>query len=250
MDPSSLPIAKPPWSGAGKKIERKLRKALYDHQMLDECKGKVAIALSGGKDSLTLLFMLKAISGYGFPPLSLTAIFVEGEYSCGAGITPAFLQAICDAIEVPLIVKHSGQKLEELQCYSCARERRKLIFDAAKASGAQTIAFGHHLDDNVETLMMNLLHKAEFAGNMPIITMKKYGVTLIRPLIYVNEQEITAFAEQHGFRRIMCQCPVGQHSMRRKAKELLQEIEETFPNARINLSKAALEFGSDKALTP
>ena len=210
---------------------------------------KLAIALSGGKDSLTLLFLLKAIAGRGFQNLDLFAIHVAGEFSCGAGVNEGYLKEICNELEVPFITCHSTQKLETLECYSCSRERRRLIFDAAKNVGVETVAFGHHRDDNAQTLLMNLLHKAEFAGNLPKIKMHEYGVTIIRPLIYIAEKDIRTFAQQQGFARIMCRCPVGQQSMRKKVDFLLDEMEEKFPNARDNIAKAALTYGSKKAAT-
>lgn len=242
----TLPIARPPWTGIGKRIESTTRKALYDYQMVEGAP-KVAIALSGGKDSLTLLFMLKAISGRGFQDFNLTAIHVSGEYTCGAGVNLPYLNAICDALEVPLIVRESTQKLETLECYSCSRERRSLLFDAAKEVGATTIAFGHHQDDNAQTILMNLLHKGEFAGNLPKLRMHDYGVTIIRPLILVTEAEVKTFAQQQGFMRITCQCPVGQKSMRKHTERLLSEIESLYPNARANIASAGLIYGSDKA---
>jgi tRNA(Ile)-lysidine synthase TilS/MesJ len=217
--------------------------------MLEE-DSKVAVALSGGKDSLTLLFLLKAISGKGFQELDIHAILVEGEFSCGAGVNVDYLKRICEKLGVNFITRESKQKLETLECYSCSRERRSLIFDAAKSVGATKIAFGHHRDDNAQTVLMNLLHKGEFAGNLPKIHMHDYGVTIIRPLIYIGEDDIRTFAEQHAFVRIMCRCPVGQNSMRKKVKDLIQEIEVLYPNARENLSQASLKYGSDKASRP
>lgn len=242
-------IARPPWPGIGKAIEKKVRKCLYEYNMLDGVK-KISVALSGGKDSLTLLFLLKAISGRGFPELEISAIHIGGDFSCGAGVNINYLQKVCDSLEVPLVIKTATQNLETLECYSCSRQRRKFLFDAAKELGSTTIAFGHHRDDSVQTLIMNLLHKAEFAGNLPKIHMVKYGVTILRPLIFVTEQEIKTFAKTFNFLRIMCQCPVGQNSLRKKAELLIQEIEEVFPDARHNLAKAALDFGSQKALIP
>lgn len=247
--PISLPVARPPWSGLGKRLESMCRKALFDFEMLKDVR-KLAIALSGGKDSLTLLFLLKAISGRGFPELDLHAIHVGGEFSCGAGISEGFLRGICRELGVNYIVCESTQKRETLECYSCSRERRRLIFDAAKSVGAETIAFGHHRDDSIQTLLMNLLHKAEFAGNLAKVPMHDYGVTIIRPLIYVPEEDIRNFAKQQGFARIVCQCPVGQNSLRRQTEQLLSQIEEIFPNARDNLSQASLNYGSNKALNP
>jgi len=244
-----VPLAQPPWTGIGKRLESKIRKALFDFRMLDGVV-KLGVALSGGKDSLALLFMLKAISGRGFPPFELYAFHVGGAFSCGAGITTGYLQRVCDQLGVHFIVRESTQKLETLECYGCSRERRRLLFDAAKSVGVETIAFGHHRDDSVQTLLMNLLHKAEFAANLPKVPMVHFGVTIIRPLIYVPEQEIITFAEQYGFKRIMCRCPVGQNSMRRQVSKLLEDIELLFPNARENIAQAGLMYGSDKALRP
>lgn len=241
-----LPIAQPPWSGLGKKIESATRKALYDFKMLEGLK-KVAVALSGGKDSLALLYMLKAIIGRGFPDMEVHAIHVSGAYTCGAGVNLNYLRAICDQLGVNFIVREANQQLEGLECYSCSRKRRSLLFEAAREVHATTIAFGHHRDDHVQTVLMNLLHKGEFVGNLPKITMHDYGVTIIRPLIYISEQEIRTFAKQHQFLRITCQCPVGQNSMRKQVDRLLGDIEELYPNARANIASAGLHYGSDKA---
>lgn len=243
-----LPIAQPPWTGLGKKIESATRKALYDFKMLEGTNSSsIAVALSGGKDSLTLLFMLKAILGRGFPLMKLHAIHVSGAYTCGAGVSLNYLRGICDKLEVNFIVKEAHQKLEDLECYSCSRKRRTLLFEGAKEVDATTIAFGHHRDDHVQTLLMNLLHKGEFAGNLPKITMHDYGVTIIRPLIYISEQEIKNFAKQQNFLRITCQCPVGQNSMRKQVDNLMNDIENIYPNARGNIASAGLVYGSNKA---
>lgn len=243
----TLPLARPPWTKLGRRLESMCRKALFEYELLKGVE-KLAIALSGGKDSLTLLFLLKAILGRGFPDIPLTAIHVGGEFSCGAGVHTDFLKGICDELDVEFVECTSTQKRETLACYSCSRERRKLIFNAAKKRGIDTIAFGHHRDDSVQTLLMNLFHKAEFAANLPKVPMIDYGVTIIRPLIFVEEEAIKEFASMYGFARILCQCPVGQNSMRKKTEELLKSIEDYFPNARENLALASRLYGSDKAL--
>lgn len=245
-----LPIAEPPWTALGKELESLVRKAAFDFSLFDKEMDKIAIALSGGKDSLSLLYLLHAIRGRGFPPFQIYAIHVGGEFSCGAGIDEDFLKAICKQLEIPFIVCHSKQKREELECYSCSRERRRLIFDAAKNVGATTIAFGHHRDDSAQTLLLNLLHKAEFAANLPKIRMHRFGVTIIRPLIYIAEESLREFAKQYGFSRISCQCPVGQTSKRKTVEQLICQIEKHFPLARHHLAKAGLIYGSDKAAMP
>lgn len=244
-----LPIARPPWTGLGKRLESMCRKAIYDFSLLDGV-DNLAVALSGGKDSLSLLYLLKAISGRGLPEFKMHAIHVGGEFSCGAGISQNFLKGICRELDVNYIVCESKQKREELECYSCSRERRRLIFNAAKEIGATTVAFGHHREDSIQTLLMNLLHKAEFAANLAKVPMQTYGITIIRPLIYVPEEDLREFAKLYGFARIVCQCPVGQNSLRRETSKLLSVIEETFPNARENLAQASLQYGSQKAIMP
>ncbi len=240
----NIEIPRPPWTKLGKKIESAVRKALFDFEMADN---KIAVALSGGKDSLTLLFMLSAISGRGFPRFDLAAIHVSGEFSCGAGVDIPYLKTICQKLGANFIVKESTQKLETLECYSCSRERRRLLFDAAKSVGAKTIAFGHHRDDNAQTVLMNMFHKGEFCGNLPKLHMIDYDQTIIRPLTYIGENEIYRFALQQGFARVVCGCPVGQNSMRKKVNELINEIEVLYPNARENIARAGLRYGSEKA---
>lgn len=240
----NIPLAKPPWSKLGKRMESSIRKAFYDFDLADK---NIAIALSGGKDSLTLLFMLKAISGRGFPDFNLHAVHVSGDFSCGAGVDVPYLKAICHQLNIDLIIKESTQKLETLECYSCSRERRRLLFDAAKSVGATTIAFGHHRDDNAQTILMNMLQKGEFCGNLPKLEMVDYGVTIIRPLAYVSEESIQKFAKQQDFARVMCRCPVGQNSMRKKVNDLISELEVHYPHARKNIAHAGLLYGSEKA---
>ncbi len=245
-----VPIARPPWTALGKELESRVRKALFDFSMLDQNVERIAIALSGGKDSLGLLYLLHSIRGRGFPLFEIHAIHVGGEFSCGAGIDEGFLGAICRELGVSFIRRESTQKREELECYRCSRERRRLIFEAAKEAGATTVAFGHHRDDSAQTLLLNLFHKAEFAANLPKVPMHDYGVTIIRPLIYIDEESLRSFAKQYGFARITCQCPVGQNSKRKSVDQLLKEIEVHFPHVRSNLAKAGLLYGSDKALKP
>lgn len=245
-----IPVAKPPWTALGKELESCVRKAIFDFSLIDKNEKKIAVALSGGKDSLTLLFMLNALRGRGFANFDLFAIHVSGEFSCGAGVKGSFLQAICNELKIPFISKESTQTLETLECYRCSRERRSLIFNAAKEVGATTIAFGHHRDDSAQTLLLNLFHKAEFAANLPKVPMIDYGVTIIRPLIYIGENSIKEFAKQYNFARVTCQCPVGQNSKRKVVDEIIAEIEEKFPNVRSNLAKAGLIYGSHKALKP
>ena len=136
-------IPTPPWTQTGRQIESLVRKAILKFDLLKDQK-KIGIALSGGKDSMTLLYVLKAISGRGVFPFEIEAFHVSGAFSCGASLAEKILQKACDEIEVPLHILQSTQTLETLECYSCSRERRKLLFTKALERGISTLAFGHH----------------------------------------------------------------------------------------------------------
>ena len=244
-----IPLAKPPWTGLGKRLESMVRKAIYDFDLIDDA-SPVAVALSGGKDSLALLFLLHAIKGRGVPDFPLIAIYIDGAYTCGAGVDKLFLKGICKELNVPLFIETADQKLEDLECYSCSRTRRRLLFETAKKQGCHKVAFGHHRDDNNQTLLMNLLHKGEFAGNLPKVFMHDYGVEILRPLIFIEEDSIIEFAKLYNFLRISCQCPVGQDSLRKQTKNLIENLEKVFPNTSKNLFHASVHYGSKKAQNP
>jgi tRNA 2-thiocytidine biosynthesis protein TtcA len=244
-----IPLAKPPWTGPGKRLESMVRKAIYDFGLIEDDK-PLAVALSGGKDSLALLFLLHAIKGRGCPDFPLIAIHVDGEYTCGAGVDKSFLKSICEKLEVPLFIKTVNQNKEDLECYSCSRKRRQTLFNTAKEQGCHKVAFGHHRDDSNQTLLMNLLHKGEFAANLPKVYMKEYDVYILRPLIYIAESLIIEFAKHYEFLRISCQCPVGQDSLRKQTKTLIEDLTKLFPNTSGNLFQASLNYGSKKAQEP
>lgn len=229
-----------------KRIESLVRKALYTHK-IGFC-SPIAVALSGGKDSLTMLYFLMKIKGYGIPDLQVHALYVDGQFSCGPAITKKHLETFCNQLDVPLHVLLPEKELANLECYSCSRQRRTLLFKKAKELGCKEIAFGHHKDDTLESLLLNLLQKGEFGSSLPKVPMHDYGITIVRPLYYVLEAEILTFAQQKGFFRLTCQCPVGATSRRRDAKHLLQALVEEFPNTKANLFHALLQYGSDKSL--
>jgi tRNA(Ile)-lysidine synthase TilS/MesJ len=245
-----IPTAQPPWTTLGKELESRVRKAIHDFSLLPSKVTHLGIALSGGKDSLSLLFLLASLRQRGFPNFRLTAFHIFGPFSCGSGIDRPLLQAICGKLNVDFVIRETHQTKETLECYSCSRTRRSLLFAAAKEYGVDFLAFGHHRDDSVQTLLMNLLHKGEFAANLPKVQMHHYGVTIIRPLIYVEEEMLAQFAKQYQFARVVCQCPVGQRSKRKQVKDLLRQVEPLFPHAASNLAKAGLLYGSDKASLP
>lgn len=229
-----------------KELQSATRKALHEFMLLEGVE-HVGVALSGGKDSLTLLMLLHAISGRGFQPFKLHAFHVQGPVSCGAALSEGMLSKITSELNVPLHVLRDEQQEPPKDCYMCSRRRRSLIFNAAKQEGCTTIAFGHHQDDAAETVLLNLFQKGEFTPLLPKIHMVHYGVTIIRPLILIREERIRAFAQEKGFMRFTCSCPLGATSMRRQVKELLQQASRKFPHVVSNVASGGLTYGSRKA---
>jgi tRNA(Ile)-lysidine synthase TilS/MesJ len=125
-----IPIPSPPWTGIGRRLESATRKALFDFQLVEGI-SRLGIALSGGKDSLTMLFLLNAIRGKGFPHIDIVGLHAGGETSCGASIGNPFLLDVCRQMNIPLVIREMPPFKGELECYSCSRRRRKLLFDMA-----------------------------------------------------------------------------------------------------------------------
>jgi tRNA(Ile)-lysidine synthase TilS/MesJ len=235
---------KPPWPKVGKKIESLVRKALYEFDMLKE-ESSLLVALSGGKDSLTLLSMLAAISNRGFNKIKLYAAHVKTSFS---NSNVKYLKEICSSLNTTFIPLTSKISKENLQCYKCSRNRRTLIFNLAKKLKIENIAFGHHRDDNIQTLLLNLFQKGEFAAMLPKIKMHNYKVTIIRPLIFVKESEIENFANYFKFKTLSCNCKPSKNSKRKETEKLINQIEKFFPNVKNNLSLSAFLYGSKKSL--
>ena len=236
-----------PFNATGKNIESLTRKAIFDFSMLQEV-NSLAIALSGGKDSLCLLYMLKAIIGKGTKNVKLCVIHIAENFSCRTSFEKDYLKNICKYLDVKLYFEKINLNLKNLDCYSCARERRKALFKIAKKNGIDTIAFGHHKDDNIQTLLLNLFHKAEFEGMMPKIKFEAYDISIIRPLIYVEEQEIIKFAKAYNILRQMYKCPIGKTSKRNDIKNIIEQIKLSFPHIKSNLSQSSFIYSTKKAL--
>ena len=247
--PPEVNVYQKPGCKKDKKLESLIRKALHEFSMIQESDDTIGIALSGGKDSLTMASHLAYISGKGFKNFKLHAFMVTGPFSCGPALLQENVAHVCKSLNIRLTFLDSG--IDTISnCYQCSRKRRSLIFNALRDHGIDKVAFGHHRDDSIQTLLMNMLHKAEFCANLPVVPMQKFGVTILRPLIFVPEEEILAFARRHGFLKIMCQCPYASRSKRREVKDLLNAMQEVYPNAKRNLSLLAEHLGEKKALKP
>ena len=209
------------------KILSYMRKAIEDYNMIEDG-DKIAVALSGGKDSITMLKALKSLQYFYPKKFDLIAISVNPGFEF---FDSAFLQKTCDELDIPFIEeKYDINKIvfEERQeknpCSLCANLRRGILNTVAKREHCTKIALGHNLDDVLETFLMNLF----FAGNMstfsPISYMDRSGITVIRPLVYVPEKDTKRYIRRSGTQIMPKVCPMDGHSTREYVKNLIVEL--------------------------
>lgn len=219
-----------------KRLAAKVKQASIRYNLFS--KGdKLAIALSGGKDSLALVALLGTLSG----PLQLEVIAIHIAFpSIGYRVDEDFLQRHCTRFGVRLIV-HRDESVritpehEKSPCYHCSHQRRSVLFRITREEQCAAIAFGHHQDDVLATLLMNMTLHGSFAAIAPRLQMEKDGVTIIRPMCMIREHELVTLATVGGYCADEVHCPFERASARVGFKSMLTQLEELAPQAANNL---------------
>jgi tRNA 2-thiocytidine biosynthesis protein TtcA len=187
---------------------------------------RVLIAVSGGKDSLALSLALKVRLRWVPIRYELHAVHVEWDEYPMTEQERTAVDAFFDAIEVPLRRIRSciapGSFRKKFSCYTCARNRKRLLFDEARRVDSQTIALGHHMDDIARTTLMNLFFHGEFATMMPVQKFFGGSLRIIRPLCEVRETEVARVAERLGLPSAANRCPNSSTNQRGLMKEILR----------------------------
>ncbi|MEG1742798.1 MAG: tRNA 2-thiocytidine biosynthesis TtcA family protein [Clostridia bacterium] len=194
------------------------------------CDGdKIAVGVSGGKDSLTLLCAMKYLSRFHPAHFSVTAITLDTGLP-QADLSP--IKTICDQLEVELILEKAEiykivfeLRKEKNPCSLCANLRRGALNDVAFKHGIKKIALGHHFDDAVETFFLNLYNEGRIGCFAPVTFLDRSGMTVIRPLIYVPEKEIRRFVKSENIAVMQKYCPADGHTNRENIKTMLAERE-------------------------
>ena len=220
-----------------------LRRAVDDFNMIEPGE-TVAVALSGGKDSMLMLHGLKHLSRYHPAKFKLLAIFIDLGFG---NIDVESMKAECEKLEVPLVIRKTdiaplvfNIRKESNPCALCAKMRRGSIHDAALEAGCRTIALGHHRDDAVETLAMNLIYEGRIGCFQPVTYLDRKDVRAIRPMLYLSEQQISNTVARLGLPIVKNPCPMDHASMRQETKNLLIQAEERFPGIQDRLFGAIL----------
>ena len=220
------------------KILSSLRKAIEDYNMIDES-DKIAVGLSGGKDSITLLMGLRALQRFYPKKFELIAISVNPGFEF---FNRSLLEDICKSIEIPLFCEESHIKeivfdirKEKNPCSLCANLRRGILNTTAIREGCNKIALGHNEDDVLETFLLNLFYTGSISTFAPISYMDRSKMTLIRPLIYTPEKEIKRFIKKTNIAPMPKTCPMDGISKREDMKKMIKDLQIDIPHIRANL---------------
>ena len=220
------------------KILSYMRKASRQYNMIENG-DKIAVCLSGGKDSITMLMGLKQLQTYFDKEFELIAIAVNPGFEF---FDVNFLQKTCDDIGVPLIIEETHIKeivfdirKEKRPCSLCANIRRGTLNSVAIREGCNKIALGHNEDDVIETLLMNLFLTGSFDTFGPSTYMDRSKITVIRPIIMIPEKEIKKFVKRNNIKVMKKNCPMDGVSKREYMKDLLYKLCKDIPMCRANL---------------
>ena len=223
------------------KILGYLRKAIENYNMIEEG-DKIAVALSGGKDSITLLMGLKALQRFYSKHFDLTAISVNPGFEF---FDSNFLEDICSKMDVEFVEAKSDIKeivfdirKEKSPCSLCANLRRGILNSTAIENGCNKLALGHNEDDVLETFFLNMFYAGNLSTFSPVSYMDRSKITLIRPLIYAPEKEIRKFIKRENINVMKKNCPMDGISKREDMKDLLYKLTVQIPNVRANLMGA------------
>lgn len=222
------------WIKLRKRIVKRFHKGCEEYGLLEDG-DHILIGLSGGKDSLALVELLGEQAKVFVPRIRVTAVHVSVE-NIGYKSDMDYLRSFCAQHGVELI--HHVTRFDETtdyrktHCFLCSWYRRKALFEVAKEIGCNKIALGHHKDDIVETLLMNLIFQGAFGTIAPKLQMDKFDMQMIRPLCLLEEKDLARYAELTGYRKQQKQCPYEHESHRADVKQLVTQLEAMNPNVR------------------
>lgn len=211
-----------------------VRRCVDDYHMI-ESGDKIAVGVSGGKDSLALLILLAGLREYFDKPFELEAITID----MGLGMDYTGIAQLCEQWKVPysLIKTEIGPiifdyRKEKNPCSMCAKMRRGALNQAILERGFHKLALGHHYDDAVETFVMSLLFEGRISCFQPVTNLDRTGIVQIRPLLYIHEKTVDNFAQRENLPVLTNRCPVDKTTKREEVKQLIFQLSQTYPDLK------------------
>lgn len=196
---------------------------------------KIAVGVSGGKDSLVLLVLLAGLRKYVSIPFELEAITID----MGLGMDYSGVEELCRQWQVPYTIVPTqiapiifDYRKEKNPCSMCAKMRRGALNQAILDKGFHKLALGHHFDDAVETFLMSLLFEGRISCFQPVTDLDRTGIVQIRPMLYIHERTVDNFAQKMELPVIENRCPVDKTTKRAEVKELIYQLSQTYPDLK------------------
>ena len=219
------------------KLMSYMRSAMERYEMI-AAGDRVAVGLSGGKDSVALLYALAQMRVFYPQPFEVIAVSVDPQFG-GVPTDYGPLEELCARIDVPYVIRRTeigpiifDVRKEKNPCSLCARMRRGALHDAVKEAGCNKLALGHHMDDAVETFMMNLLNEARIGCFSPVTYLSRKDLTMIRPMVFARESDCARVVRREGLPVVKSKCPADGETERQRVKELLTSLEKDYPDVR------------------
>lgn len=222
------------------KLYSYVRKAISDYNMITEG-DKIAIGISGGKDSLALLYALSGLKNFYPEHFELCAITVDLGYD---NFDVSCISKLCEELNVEYVVVSTriSEMVHDGQCSLCARLRKGALLDKAIELGCNKIAYAHNMDDAVETMMMSLIIEGRFSSFWPVTHFDDCNMDVIRPLIYVPVEDVIGFANKYELPITKNPCPYDGITKRAYVRKLLQDINKHEPGVKKRMMTAIKEY--------
>jgi len=219
------------------RLRQKFHKAAAEYGLIEEG-DRILIAVSGGKDSLALLELMAArvkVLKPRFEVVAAHVVMTNIPYQTDMAYLTEFSRNLGVEMHIVETSFDATGDTRKSPCFLCSWNRRKALFETAKSLGCNKIALGHHQDDVLVTLLMNMTFQGAFSTMPPALKMDKFNMTIIRPLCRIEEKEIARLAELHEYRKQYKNCPYEHTSNRSRITEVLHTLEQLNPEARFNL---------------
>ena len=221
-----------------------MRRCIDDYDMISPG-DKIAVGVSGGKDSLVLLVLLAELRKFFNKPYEVQAVTID----MGLGMDYSGVAALCKQLDVPYTIINTqiapiifDHRKEKNPCSMCAKMRRGALNQAILDLGCNKVALGHHYDDAVETFMMSLLYEGRISCFQPVTDLDRTGVIQIRPMLYIHEKTVDNFATRQNLPIVHNRCPVDKTTKREEIKQLIFDLSKTYPDLKERIFGAMQRF--------
>lgn len=213
-----------------------VRKAVDDYHMIEDG-DKIAVGISGGKDSLTLLYALHSLMRFYPSKFQIHAVTVDLGFH---NLDLTRIESICrDELKIPYTIVKTDiadivfeQRKEANPCSLCAKMRKGALNDAIKREGCNKVAYAHHKDDVVETMLLSLIFEGRFHTFSPVTYLDRTELTVIRPLMYMNESDVIGFVNKNQIPVVKSPCPADGYTKREYVKQLLRKLNQENPGVK------------------